>query len=214
IAGVYGYAVQIYCDFSAYSDMAIGLAALLGYRFPHNFNQPYRADSLQDFWRRWHISLSSWLRDYLYVSLGGSRRGLARLCFALAATMLLGGLWHGASWNFVIWGALHGAVLAAERLWREFKPAGRRPLPPWLGTVLTFNIVCLSWIFFRATSLNDALDLLGGSAGGGPAMLTPMLLGLILLGMSFHFMPRFSIQQVAMRLRALPAPAVGLGVGL
>ncbi|HEY5710733.1 MAG TPA: MBOAT family O-acyltransferase [Allosphingosinicella sp.] len=93
--GAYGYAVQIYCDFSAYSDMAVGLAALLGYRFPHNFNQPYRARSLQDFWRRWHISLSSWLRDYLYVSLGGSRHGLRRLCLALMATMLLGGLGTG-----------------------------------------------------------------------------------------------------------------------
>jgi len=148
------------------------------------------------------------------VSLGGSRHGLKRLCFALAATMLLGGLWHGASWNFVIWGALHGTVLAAERLWREFKPAGWRSLPPWLDIVITFNIVCLSWIFFRAAGPSDALDLLGASAGGGPAMLTPMLLALILFGMSFHFMPRFSIQQVAMRLRALPGPAVGLGVGL
>ena len=215
VAAVYGYAVQIYCDFSAYSDMAVGLAALLGYRFPHNFNQPYRARSLQDFWRRWHISLSSWLRDYLYVSLGGSRHGLRRLCFALAATMLLGGLWHGASWNFVIWGALHGAVLAAERLWREFRPGSWRPLPAWLGIVLTFNVVCLSWIFFRAASLDDAMTLLRGIAdGGGPVMLTPMLLALILFGMSLHFMPRFSIQQVAMRLRALPAPAVGVGVGL
>ena len=214
-AAVYGYAVQIYCDFSAYSDMAIGLAALLGYRFPHNFNQPYRARSLQEFWRRWHISLSSWLRDYLYVSLGGSRHGLKRLCFALAATMLLGGLWHGASWNFVIWGALHGIVLAAERLWREFRPAGWRSLPEGLGIVITFNIVCLSWIFFRAASLSDAMTLLGGTnAAAGPMLLTPMLLALILLGMSFHFMPRFSIQQVAMRLRTLPAPALGLGVGL
>ena len=116
--------MQIYCDFSAYSDMAIGLAALLGYRFPHNFNQPYRAVSLQDFWRRWHISLSSWLRDYLYISLGGSRHGLARLCLSLMTTMLLGGLWHGASWNFVIWGALHGGVLVAERLWREYQAEG------------------------------------------------------------------------------------------
>jgi alginate O-acetyltransferase complex protein AlgI len=214
-AAAYGYAVQIYCDFSAYSDMAIGLAALLGYRFPHNFNQPYRADSLRDFWRRWHISLSSWLRDYLYVSLGGSRHGLKRLCLALTATMLLGGLWHGASWNFVIWGALHGGVLAAERLWREFRPAGWRPLPAWLGITVTFHIVLLGWIFFRAASFADALAFLGGLAGGGgAALLTPMMLSLILLGMSFHFMPRFSIQQVALRLRALPAPALGAAVGL
>ena len=188
IAAAYGYAVQIYCDFSAYSDMAIGLAALLGYRFPHNFNQPYRAASLQDFWRRWHISLSSWLRDYLYVSLGGSRHGLTRLCLALMTTMLLGGLWHGASWNFVIWGALHGSVLAIERLWREFRPKDWQPLPPWLGIIITFHIVLLGWIFFRATSFDDALAFLAGifTAGGAATLLTPMLLALILLGMSFH----------------------------
>jgi D-alanyl-lipoteichoic acid acyltransferase DltB (MBOAT superfamily) len=216
ISAAYGYAVQIYCDFSAYSDMAIGLAALLGYRFPHNFNQPYRASSLQDFWRRWHISLSSWLRDYLYVSLGGSRHGLARLCFALMATMLLGGLWHGASWNFVIWGALHGSVLVAERLWREFRPAQWRPLPAWLGILVTFHIVLVGWIFFRAAEFADALAFLGGmfAGGGASALLTPMLLGLILLGMSLHFFPRHSIQHVAMRVRAMPAPAVGLAAGL
>jgi D-alanyl-lipoteichoic acid acyltransferase DltB (MBOAT superfamily) len=215
LAAAYGYAVQIYCDFSAYSDMAIGIAALLGYRFPHNFNQPYRAASLQDFWRRWHISLSSWLRDYLYVSLGGSRHGLARLCLSLTATMLLGGLWHGASWNFVIWGALHGSVLAAERLWREFRPKAWPKLPAWLGILVTFHIVLLGWIFFRAASFDDALSYLSGLSGGGAsALLTPMLLGLILLGMIFHFMPRFTIQRVGMRVRALPAPLVGIGAGL
>jgi len=219
IAAAYGYAVQIYCDFSAYSDMAIGIAALLGYRFPHNFNQPYRAASLQDFWRRWHISLSSWLRDYLYVSLGGSHHGLRRLCFSLMATMLLGGLWHGASWNFVIWGAIHGSVLVAERLWREYRPKSWRPLPAWLDILVTFHIVLLGWIFFRAASFGDALAFLGGVAGRGApavstAMLTPMLLALILLGMTFHFMPRFTIQQVGMRLRAMPASLVGIGAGL
>jgi alginate O-acetyltransferase complex protein AlgI len=215
LAAAYGYAVQIYCDFSAYSDMAIGIAALLGYRFPHNFNQPYRATSLQDFWRRWHISLSSWLRDYLYISLGGSRHGLARLCLSLMATMLLGGLWHGASWNFVIWGAIHGTVLVAERLWREYRPKAWRPLPAWLGIFITFHIVLLGWIFFRAASFGDALAFAGGLFGGGAsAVLTPLLLGLILLGMTFHFMPRFSIQQVGMRVRALPAPLVGVGAGL
>jgi alginate O-acetyltransferase complex protein AlgI len=216
VTAAYGYAVQIYCDFSAYSDMAIGLAALLGYRFPHNFNQPYRARSLQDFWRRWHISLSSWLRDYLYISLGGSRHGLNRLCLALMATMLLGGLWHGASWNFVIWGALHGSVLVAERLWREYRPAGWRPLPEWAGILITFHIVLLGWIFFRAAEFADATAFIGGifSGSGASALLTPMLLFLILLGMSLHFFPRFSIQRVAMRVRAVPAPAVGLAAGL
>lgn len=212
---VYGYAVQIYCDFSAYSDMAIGLAALLGYRFPHNFNQPYRAASLQDFWRRWHISLSSWLRDYLYVSLGGSRHGLLRLCLALMATMLLGGLWHGASWNFVIWGGLHGTVLGAERLWREFKPKKWPTIPHLLGVIVTLHIVLLGWIFFRATSFADALAFLSGiAAGGAPVLLTPLVIGLIALGMSFHYMPPHSIQHVAMRVRTMPAWAVGLATGL
>ena len=213
-AAVYGYAVQIYCDFSAYSDMAVGLAALLGYRFPHNFNQPYRARSLQEFWRRWHISLSSWLRDYLYVPLGGSRHGLSRLCLALAATMLLGGLWHGASWNFVLWGALHGGVLAVERLWREFGPKDGRSLPEWARIAITFHIVCLSWIFFRAAGFAEALAFFGPAADAGGQLLTPLLLALILVGLSLHFAPRFSMQQVAIQVRALPAPAVGLATGL
>jgi D-alanyl-lipoteichoic acid acyltransferase DltB (MBOAT superfamily) len=214
IFAAYGYAVQIYCDFSAYSDMAVGLAALLGYRFPHNFNQPYRASSLQDFWRRWHISLSSWLRDYLYISLGGSRHGLARLCLALMTTMLLGGLWHGASWNFVIWGALHGGVLAIERLWREYKPKGVPNLPPILGIVITFHIVTLGWIFFRSTSFADALAFLGGlGAGGASTMLTPLFVGLILLGMALHALPPRAIQYVAVRVRAMPAMLVGVAVG-
>jgi alginate O-acetyltransferase complex protein AlgI len=213
-AAAYGYAVQIYCDFSAYSDMAVGLAALLGYRFPHNFNQPYRAASLQDFWRRWHISLSSWLRDYLYVSLGGSRHGLTRLCFALTVTMLLGGLWHGASWNFVIWGAIHGAVLAAERLWREFRPREWPAVPHPVGVIVTFHVVLLGWVFFRSASFADAVAFLGGlGAGGGASLLTPLLLGLIVLGMSFHFFPPFTIQRAAMRVRAVPALRVGLAGG-
>ena len=128
--------------------------------------------------------------------------------------MLLGGLWHGASWNFVIWGALHGSVLAAERLWRGFRPKGWRELPDWAGIVVTFHIVLLGWIFFRAASFADSLAYLTGLfAGGGAPLLTPLQLGLILLGMSFHFLPRFSIQQVGMPLRTLPAPALGAAVG-
>ncbi|HEX8527309.1 MBOAT family O-acyltransferase [Allosphingosinicella sp.] len=216
VLAAYGYAVQIYCDFSAYSDMAIGLAALLGYRFPHNFNQPYRARSLQDFWRRWHISLSSWLRDYLYIPLGGSRHGLARLCLALMTTMLLGGLWHGANWTFVIWGALHGGVLAAERLWRDFRPEGWPKLPPLLGIILTFHLVTLSWIFFRSASFGDAIAYLGGIAGGDwtTTILTPLGLVLILAGMSLHYLPRDGTQRLAVRVRTMPAALVGLAAGL
>ncbi|WP_395611536.1 MBOAT family O-acyltransferase [Allosphingosinicella sp.] len=212
----YGYAVQIYCDFSAYSDMAVGLAALLGYRFPHNFNQPYRAHSLQDFWRRWHISLSSWLRDYLYISLGGSRHGLFRLCLALMGTMLLGGLWHGASWNFVIWGALHGTVLAIERLWRDFRPKAWKPIPNWLGILITFHIVLLGWIFFRAQGFDTALAYIGGifTAGGAMALVTPMLLAMIVVGMTFHYFPPYTMQRTAMKIRTLNPVMVGLAVGL
>ena len=117
--GVYGYALQIYCDFSGYSDMAIGIALLLGFRFPINFNSPYKADSVTDFWHRWHISLSTWLRDYLYISLGGNRKGKIRTYLNLFLTMLLGGLWHGASWNFIVWGGLHGIALAVHKYVRS-----------------------------------------------------------------------------------------------
>ena len=129
LAAVYAYAVQIYCDFSAYTDMAIGLALLLGFRFPQNFNRPYIAVSLQDFWRRWHMTLSRWLRDYLYIPLGGSHKGRVRTYVNLMVTMLLGGLWHGASWTFVVWGGIHGTGLAVERWWRERSQTGDPPGP-------------------------------------------------------------------------------------
>jgi D-alanyl-lipoteichoic acid acyltransferase DltB (MBOAT superfamily) len=201
--------VQIYCDFSAYTDMAIGIAALLGYRFPHNFNQPYRAATLQDFWRRWHISLSSWLRDYLYVPLGGSRHGLQRLCLALAATMLLGGLWHGANWTFVAWGALHGGVLAAERLWPP-------KLPHFVGVLLTFHVVTLSWIFFRSPDFATASAYLAGLAAGdwSSTMLTPVALVLIVMGMALHFLPADGTRRIAAKVRTMPAGAVGALTGV
>jgi D-alanyl-lipoteichoic acid acyltransferase DltB (MBOAT superfamily) len=209
LLAAYGYAVQIYCDFSAYSDMAIGIAALFGYRFPRNFNQPYRASSLQDFWRRWHISLSSWLRDYLYIGLGGNRGGLAMQCRNILLTMLLGGLWHGAKWTFVIWGGLHGVVQVVETLWRK---AGLPGLPRLLAIFVTFHIVTLGWIFFRAESFQAAIAYLGGIGAGNWAngMTTPLLAALILIGMAFHFTPPSLAQRIALRLRLLPAPLLGL----
>jgi alginate O-acetyltransferase complex protein AlgI len=214
LAGAYGYAVQIYCDFSAYSDMAIGLAALLGYRFPRNFDQPYRSTSLQDFWRRWHISLSSWLRDYLYIPLGGSRHGLARTCLSLMLTMVLGGLWHGAAWTFVAWGALHGLVLCIERAWGELKPAHWPAWPKIVGLLITFHVVCLSWILFRSDSFSSALDYLHGLTRFGPTtQLTPFLAGVIALGLGLHFLPPRIMERMAAGLRYLPAPALGVGVG-
>ena len=164
--GTVAFAWQIYGDFSGYSSIARGSAQLLGFHFMVNFRQPYFAQSLQDFWRRWHISLSTWLRDYLYIPLGGSRKGRARTYANLMATMLLGGLWHGANWTFVIWGAIHGGVLALERLLTGGGevPDARRALVVWARRVVIFSIVCLAWIFFREPSLQGALRQLAGLA--------------------------------------------------
>jgi D-alanyl-lipoteichoic acid acyltransferase DltB (MBOAT superfamily) len=162
---IYAYAFQIYFDFSGYTDMAMGLAALLGFRLPENFRHPYLAESPSEFWRRWHISLSTWLRDYLYISLGGNRRGTLRTYVNLLVTMLLGGLWHGAAWTFVLWGGFHGVWLALHRAC-----AGERAGPPrtplWLRRVVTFHLVCLGWVLFRAGSLATAGAIFAGLFSG------------------------------------------------
>jgi alginate O-acetyltransferase complex protein AlgI len=154
--GLLAYAFQIYFDFSGYSDMAIGLGLLLGFSFPKNFDAPYRAESITDFWRRWHISLSSWLRDYLYIPLGGNRLGVRRTYVNLMLVMVLGGLWHGAAWNFLLWGAFHGALLAAERARGGRGLAAALPRPARVAA--TFTLVCLGWVLFRARDLGHALD--------------------------------------------------------
>lgn len=161
--GATAYALQIYFDFSGYSDMAIGLGLLFGFVFARNFNAPYSAVSLTDFWRRWHISLSSWLRDYLYIPLGGNRLGEARTCFNLFFTMLVGGLWHGASWTFVAWGALHGAGLVIERLIRQTQPAFRMRAA--FGRGLTLVVVLVGWVFFRSATIGEAFGYLGSMLG-------------------------------------------------
>src|SRR5690606_12257641 len=156
---VLGFSVQIYCDFSGYSDMAIGLARVLGYDFPENFRMPYLSTSVAEFWHRWHISLSTWLRDYLYIPLGGNRGSATRTYINLMLTMLLGGLWHGAAWVFVIWGAIHGVALAIHRLWRaQLKrrpiaplPAMFEPLLQFASWLLTMMVVMVAWVFFRST---------------------------------------------------------------
>ncbi|MCK9310440.1 MAG: MBOAT family protein [Candidatus Cloacimonetes bacterium] len=155
LLGVYAYAMQIYCDFSGYSDIAIGIAALMGFNLPVNFLSPYRASSVTDFWRRWHISLSTWLRDYLYIPLGGNRKGKARQYFNLMVTMLLGGLWHGASWNFVFWGGMHGLALAFDKLVLNFKFMNTRFMKA-VSVVVTFHFVCFCWIFFRSPDFANA----------------------------------------------------------
>lgn len=165
--GVYAYGLQIYCDFSGYSDIAIGAAAMLGFTLPLNFNSPYKAHNLQDFWHRWHISLSTWLRDYLYIPLGGNRKGRVRTYINLMLTMILGGLWHGAAYKFILWGAIHGIGLAVVRLIQRV----RRQTSPrtwWgraLGMVLTFHFVSFAWIFFRAQNMDVAGKILGQIAG-------------------------------------------------
>ena len=211
----YGYAVQIYCDFSAYSDMAIGLAALLGYWFPPNFDQPYRAQSVREFWRRWHISLSSWLRDYLYKPLGGSRHGPWHTARNLMVTMLLGGVWHGAAWKFVFWGGLHGVGLTVERF---LAPAGwgRSLTARVLATVLVFHFVCLGWIFFRADSFDTVLIYLGSitSLHPGVSQLSPFTLSLIVLGMALQFVPPGTVQRLARGLALWPEWALGAVSGI
>jgi alginate O-acetyltransferase complex protein AlgI len=161
--GVTAYAFQIYFDFSGYSDMAIGLGLMFGFVFAKNFDAPYRAQSITEFWHRWHISLSTWLRDYLYLPLGGSRKGPGRTYVNLFVVMLLGGLWHGAAWNFVVWGGLHGALLAFERLCGKTAAYGRLAAPLRVGA--TFVIVLITWVFFRAPDLPSAFRYLGGMTG-------------------------------------------------
>jgi alginate O-acetyltransferase complex protein AlgI len=155
------YATQIYCDFSGYSDMAIAVAGLLGYRLPLNFAAPYLSHNLSDFWRRWHISLSTWLRDYLYIPLGGNRDGELKTYRNLMLTMLLGGLWHGASWNFVIWGCLHGLALSVHRVYTAspLTKISAGFVLKFINWLITLYWVCLAWIFFRASDLSDALNM-------------------------------------------------------
>ncbi|MET0165040.1 MAG: MBOAT family O-acyltransferase [Vicinamibacterales bacterium] len=172
--GVLAYAFQIYFDFSGYSDMAIGLGLMMGFVFAKNFDSPYTSQSITEFWRRWHISLSTCLRDYLYLPLGGNRKGRVRTYVNLMAVMLIGGLWHGASWTFLVWGGIHGALLAFERMLGKAAPYGRLPAPLRVG--LTFIIVLVSWVFFRATSLSSAVDYLSAMVGLGEAQPAALLL--------------------------------------
>lgn len=183
-AGTLAYTFQLYFDFSGYSDMALGLARMFGIVLPLNFDSPYQATSLVDFWRRWHMTLSRLLRDYVYIPLGGGRRGAFRRYVNLMLTMVLGGLWHGAGWTFIMWGALHGGCLAANHLFQAWAPAKRFGWQPpaglsrWSGRVLTFLVVMIGWVFFRAGSLGEAWQILSAMAGAGtvPALGAPHLL--------------------------------------
>ena len=197
LMALYGYALQIYCDFSGYSDMAIGLALLLGFRLPVNFDSPYQAKSISEFWRRWHISLSTWLKDYLYITLGGNRKGKTRQYVNLMLTMLLGGLWHGASWKFVVWGGIHGAALAIEKFLNLPKWITKNRWTKLLGILITFHIANLCWIFFRAQSFEIGMNMLEQIfTYFQPEVFVQFIAGykavfvLIVIGYILHFMPK------------------------
>ena len=198
LLAVYGYTLQIYCDFSGYSDIAIGLALLLGFQLPPNFRTPYQSTSVTEFWRRWHISLSGWLRDYLYISMGGNRKGKLRTYFNLFMTMLLGGLWHGASWKFVLWGAMHGSVLAIEKAFRIPKLTNKNVALKLMAGILTFHFVAFCWIFFRALDFANALNVIGniGMLEWSPQNWWTVIAGyqnvaiVMLIGFLWHFIPQ------------------------
>jgi alginate O-acetyltransferase complex protein AlgI len=218
--GIYAYALQIYADFSGYTDIAIGIALLLGVRFPRNFDSPYTSLSLQDFWRRWHMSLSRWLRDYLYIPMGGNRRGPALTYVFLALTMLIGGLWHGPAWRYVIWGGIHGAGLAIERLLgqrrAEFGEAmpDRGILPARLVRwVVTFHVVCFAWVFFRAQSTRMAFTVLRQLMTGWDAaspLVTPLLVVVLVLMIASQFVPEKLMRAVQFRFSTFPVLLQGL----
>ena len=204
----YAYAVQIYCDFSGYTDIAIGVALLMGFVFPQNFRAPYRATSIRDFWRRWHITLSRFLRDFLYIPLGGNRGGRIATARNLMATMVLGGLWHGAAWTFVLWGAIHGSVLVGEhQLGNRWRP------PAWLGWLVTFHIVVIAWVFFRAGDMATATTFFGRLAvDGGATLVTAPIVAIVVAVIVVQLLPQEPLARARLRVESLrPVP---LGVGL
>ena len=216
--GIVAYAIVIYADFSGYTDIAIGVAKLLGFRFPQNFDRPYTARSLQDFWRRWHITLSRWLRDYLYIPLGGSKRGEARTYVNILVTMVLGGLWHGAAWPFVIWGLFHGVGQAIGAFKRAHLP--ERPETPLLvlgQRISTFALVCVGWVFFRADSMGTAFTMFGRLLFGwttATELVTPLAVGTIAFMLALQLAPRepgLRLQRSVSRWRPVPMGLAGAG---
>ncbi|HEX4492197.1 MAG TPA: MBOAT family protein [Acidimicrobiia bacterium] len=218
---IYGYAVQIYCDFSGYTDIAIGLALLLGFRFPQNFNAPYSAESLQDFWRRWHMTLSRWLRDYLYIPLGGNRDGEWSTYRNLMLTMVIGGLWHGAAWTFVAWGAIHGGALTFEHMRANRRTRlGIDPPPDTMRRrivrrIVTFHIVCFAWVFFRADTFHTAGVILTRLFVGwtSPApLLTGGVLLAIAVGIGMQYVPSNAIERAQVMFSRLSPVQMGVAI--
>lgn len=225
LIAVYAYAVQIYADFSGYTDIAIGLALLLGFKFPQNFDSPYTAGSIQDFWRRWHMTLSRWLRDYLYIPLGGNRGRSWRMYRNLMLTMLIGGLWHGAAWTFVVWGAIHGFFLCVDHFRHARRAAlGRPDLPDTVGRriarrLVTFHIVCFAWIFFRAESFKTAGDLLARLVDPSHWFDTAPLISIgvllaIAVGIGEQYIPKDAMGRAMASFSRLAPVAQGLVLGL
>ncbi|HWO79743.1 MBOAT family protein [Gaiella sp.] len=212
LIAVYAYAVQIYADFSGYTDIAIGIALLLGFQFPQNFDSPYAAVSVQDFWRRWHMTLSRWLRDYVYIPLGGNRGTSLATYRNLMLTMLIGGLWHGAAWTFVVWGGLHGGALAWERWRRERRSpadATRRTTGRhvWAARIVTFHFVCFAWIFFRSDSFGAAWDMIESlfTNWGAPSpLVTTGVLLAIAVGIGSQYLPARIPRLLMARFSRLP----------
>ncbi len=210
LLAAYGYAAQIYCDFSGYTDMAIGLALLMGYVFPQNFRSPYRATGFRDFWRRWHMTLSRFLRDFLYIPLGGNRGGRLRMSRNLMITMVLGGLWHGAAWTFVLWGAFHGVGLVLEHAL-----GGRVKLPAWLRWLVTFHLIVFGWILFRSQSLPLLGSFLSRLAVPGSATLwsAPVLAAIVIV-IALQLLPPRRLQGIELRLAQLRPALLAAGLAL
>lgn len=222
LMAAYGYTLQIFCDFSGYSDMAIGIALLMGFKLPENFRTPYKSTSVTEFWKRWHISLSSWLKDYLYIPLGGNRKGKIRTYINLFITMLIGGLWHGAAWKYIVWGALHGGALAIERLCRQFFKLPEKNIAINLVCgILTFHFVTLCWIFFKADSFQTAIDLITniGYLEFAPDEWLVILDGysnvfmVIAIGYMLHFVPERLTQMVRKGFETLPLVGKAVVIG-
>jgi len=222
LLAIYGYAIQIYCDFSGYSDMAIGLALLMGFKLPINFLTPYKSKSVTEFWRRWHISLSSWLRDYLYISLGGNRKGKVRTYVNLFLTMLIGGLWHGAAWRFVVWGGLHGIALAIERFLKQYIKIPQNIFTHIIGVILTFHFVVFAWIFFRAQDFDTAISLikmvskLSFKAENWLSVIIgyKSVMFALLAGFIIHFLPNKFVQRLQNVFTEMPLIVKSFVIGL
>ncbi|MCS7188669.1 MAG: MBOAT family O-acyltransferase [Bacteroidia bacterium] len=204
LMAIYGYGLQIFLDFSGYSDVAIGIGRMMGFDLGVNFSKPYLATNISEFWRRWHISLSSWLRDYLYIPLGGNRKGEGRTYVNLLLTMLIGGLWHGASWRFVVWGGVHGVALAVHR-WLFGKDTSSFSLPLWrriVGWFLTFHLVLGLWVFFRAPSFHTAIELLSKAIKPESEILIPFIearalfIILLIIGYLLHIIPMKRVEWI------------------